>query len=199
MADLEPRHEPGERDLRGVGSPAEHRFAEKGTPQFDPVQATGEGALAGLVVMPAFDRMGVARGVEVARRLLNGAVDPRFAAIGAGADDVVERGVMGNGEAPRAQPSPERARTMEAIKRENRALARLDPEDLGGVAAVGHRENPRGIALEQQAGIEHIGHRRRTAERRRVRPSSSADRSMALISAPIERSNGYWAIAMAQA
>ena len=49
---------------------------------------------------------------------------------------------------------------MEAVERKNRALARLDPEDIGGVAAVGHREYPGGIALQEQARIKHGGHRR---------------------------------------
>ena len=43
---------------------------------------------------------------------------------------------------------------MEAVERDDRPLARLDPEQLARVAAVGHRENPVGIALKQQARIE---------------------------------------------
>ena len=33
-------------------------------------------------------------------------------------------------------------------------MARLDPEQFGGVAAVGHREDPGGVALQQQARVE---------------------------------------------
>jgi len=31
IADLEPRDEPRQRNLRGIGHPAEHAFAEKGS------------------------------------------------------------------------------------------------------------------------------------------------------------------------
>ena len=40
---------------------------------------------------------------------------------------------------------------MEFVERKYRAAARLDPENFGGVAAVGHRENADGIAPQQQS------------------------------------------------
>jgi hypothetical protein len=43
---------------------------------------------------------------------------------------------------------------MEAVERKDRAVARLDPEKVVGVAAVGHREDPSGITLQQQARVE---------------------------------------------
>ena len=63
---------------------------------------------------------------------------------------------------------------MELVERKDRAVAWLDPEDFAGVAAVGHRENPRGIALEEQARIEDTGHRKAPLASNRVRPSSSS-------------------------
>ena len=42
IADLEARDEPGQRDLRRVGSAAEHAFAEEGAAEADAVEAAGE-------------------------------------------------------------------------------------------------------------------------------------------------------------
>ena len=89
MTDAEAGDEPGKRDLRRVGAAAEHRFAEKGAAQLDPVETAHQRA-----VVPAFDRVGMAGGMEVARGLFDGGIDPRFAAIGAGGHDRVEGGVV---------------------------------------------------------------------------------------------------------
>jgi hypothetical protein len=43
---------------------------------------------------------------------------------------------------------------MEAVEREDRPVARLDPEQVVGVAAVGHRKDARSITLQQQARVE---------------------------------------------
>jgi hypothetical protein len=161
VADLEPRDEPRQRDLRRVGGPAEHRFAEEGAAQLDPVEPTDEIAPAILADVPALDRMSETGAVEAARGLLDGGVDPRLLAVGAGQHDLVERLVMGDGEAARAKAASERARAMEALEREVRALPRLDPEDVVGVATVGHREDACGIATKQQAGVEWRAHRER--------------------------------------
>jgi hypothetical protein len=158
MADLEPRDEPGERDLRRVGRVAEHRFAEKGAPQLDPVKAADEIARPVLMGDPAFDRMGVAGVVQVACRLLDRSVDPRLLAVGAGEDDGIEGLVGGHGKASRTNAPGKRARAMELVEREDGALARLDPENVVGVAAVGHWEDARGVTAQQEAGIERPAH-----------------------------------------
>src|SRR5690349_16878373 len=44
------------------------------------------------------------------------------------------------------------SRSAQAVM--TRAIARLDPEQLGGIAAVGHREDAGGISLQQQARVE---------------------------------------------
>ncbi len=54
MAEPEPRHKPGKRDLRRIGSKAEHRFAEEGAAKAHPVEATNQFAVVALA-MPAFD------------------------------------------------------------------------------------------------------------------------------------------------
>jgi hypothetical protein len=38
---------------------------------------------------------------------------------------------------------------MEAIKRDDGPVARLDPEQLGRIAAVGHRKDAGGVTLQQ--------------------------------------------------
>jgi hypothetical protein len=54
---------------------------------------------------------------------------------------------------------------VKAVERDEGPVARLDPEQLGGFAAVGHRENAGRIALEQQTRIEatHAASMRRRA------------------------------------
>jgi hypothetical protein len=91
MADLEARDQPGKRDLGSVGRPAEHRFAEESAAQFDAVEAADELGIAIGIGAPAFDGMGMARRREVARCLLDRAVDPCLVAIGAGTNHRVER------------------------------------------------------------------------------------------------------------
>ena len=98
--------------------------------------------------------MGVARAVQREHRALDLGVDPGLLAVGAGGDDAGEIAVAGDRELARAERPPQRAREVEAIERDDRAVARLDPEQLVGVAAVGHREDAGGIALKQQARVE---------------------------------------------
>ena len=65
-ADPQPRHQPGERHLGRVAPGREHALAEEGGAEADSVEAAGE-----LALVPAFDRMGVAAGVEEAVALLD--------------------------------------------------------------------------------------------------------------------------------
>src|SRR5689334_7685738 len=81
-------------------------------------------------------------------------VDPRLLAIGAGGDHCAEVAVVGDVEPARAKGSLQRARKMEAVERNDRAVPGLDPEQLMRLAAVGHREDAGGIALQEEAGIE---------------------------------------------
>ena len=128
---------------------AEHALAEKGPAELHAVDPADE-----IGVLPHFDRMGVARAVERQHCPLDLGVDPGFVAIGAAGDDSREVAVVGHFEPAAADGSAERPREMEAVERNDRPIARLDPEQLIRVPAVGHRENARGITLEQQARIE---------------------------------------------
>ena len=149
MPDLQPRDEPRERDLGRVGPAAEHAFAEEGAAELHAVEAADE-----VAAVPHLDRMGMAGAVKREHRALELGVDPGLLAVGAGGDDGREVAVMGDREFARAKRPPERAREMEAVERNDRPVARLDPEQLIRLAAVGHREDAGGIALEQQARVE---------------------------------------------
>lgn len=78
--------EPRKRDLRSIGGPTEHRLAEKGASELHAIKAADK-----LFTKPAFDRMGVADGMQAQRRPLDDIVDPCFVAVCAGEHDLVER------------------------------------------------------------------------------------------------------------
>jgi hypothetical protein len=98
-ANLEARDQPRQRDLRGIGHPAEHRLAEEGPSQLHAIKAADQ-----FTLMPAFDRMGVAHGMEADSRTLDDIVDPGFLPIGTGEKHVVECLVARDGEAARTDP-----------------------------------------------------------------------------------------------
>ena len=153
MADPKARNQPGECDLRGIGHPAEHRLAEEGPAQLHPVKAPDQFAL-----MPAFDRMGMADGVQPQCRPFDHAVDPGLLPVRAGQQNLMKRLVASDRESARTDASGQRMRQMEGIQRDDRAAARLYPENVASVAAVGHGEDPGRIAAQQHPGIE-PGHR----------------------------------------
>src|SRR5438045_5808499 len=98
--------------------------------------------------------MGVTRSVEREHGLLELGVDPGLLAVGAGRNHSGEIAVARDCELARADRPAERARDVEMVERDDRAVARLDPEQFVRLAAVGHGENAGRIALEQQARIE---------------------------------------------
>ena len=172
---LQPRHQPGERDLRRVGRAAEHRFAEEGAAELDAVEPADEVALAVARCQhsiewawPAAWRLRVACSIALLIQVSSRSAQARTTSSKAR--------VAGDGEAARAQP-PARASASSGSRSSGRIarLARLDPEDVVGVAAVGHREDARGIALQQQARIERGAHRRRHRDAR-SRDAFIADR-----------------------
>src|SRR5437660_10750258 len=98
--------------------------------------------------------MGVARAVERKHRSLELGVDPGLLAVGAAGDHAGEIAVAGDGELARADGAIERTRNVELVERDDRPVPRLDPEQLIRLAAVGHREDARLIALEPQALVK---------------------------------------------
>jgi len=149
IADPEACDEPGQSNLRCVAGAAEHALSEEGAPELYAVETADQ-----LTPEAYLDRMGVAGLMERKHGPLELGVDPGLLAIGASGDDRREFAVVGHFETAGAQRSPERAREVEAVERKDRPVARLDPEQLGRIAAVGHREDPGGITLQQQARVE---------------------------------------------
>ena len=93
MADLEPRHQPGQGDLRRIGHPAEHRFPKESPSELHAVEAPDQ-----LSVVPAFDRMGVPHRVEPERGPFDHLVDPGLVPVGAGQQHLVKRPIAGHRE-----------------------------------------------------------------------------------------------------
>lgn len=152
------RDQPGQRHFRGIGNPAEHRFAAE-----HPIEPHAIKPADQIAVLPAFDRMGRALAVQFAIARLDPLADPGFARIGAGRGAGLHHGpegpVAGYGKAPAPERPGERARTAESIKRQDRAPARLHPEDFRIVAGVGHREDPAAIGQHQHVGRnDRLGH-----------------------------------------
>lgn len=100
-ADPEPRDQPGQRHLGGIGPPAEHALAEKRPAERQPVEPADQfrPIVTGL---PAFHTMGQAARVQCAKGRFDIIVDPGVAPIvrrrRAGGDHAVERGVAGHYE-----------------------------------------------------------------------------------------------------
>ena len=99
-AHLESSDKPGKRDLRRIGGAAEHAFAEEGAAQLDPIYSADKLSLG----IPAFNRMGMAAGVERERGPLDVAVDPGLLAHRAAAD------YFGEGAVAVTVKIPERSR-----------------------------------------------------------------------------------------
>ena len=96
-------HQPCQCDFRRVGGAAEHALSAE-----HPVEAHAIEAADQLAVLPAFDRMGMARGMQGAITGGDPFADPAIRMAGpggrAGGDHIVERGIAGDGE----PPAPER-------------------------------------------------------------------------------------------
>src|SRR5215208_1511126 len=98
--------------------------------------------------------MSVLRAVKREHRVFEVIVDPGLFPVGAASDHRVKSSVQRNREFSGTKGSPERSRDMETVERHDRAVARLDPEQLLCVAAVRHGENSRGVALEEEARVK---------------------------------------------
>jgi len=152
---LEPRHQPGESDLRSVALAAEHALTEEGAAQPDAVEPAHQ-----LSVVPAFDRMGVAAPVEIGIGGFDRRIDPgvgaALRALGALRDHLPKSAIDGDGEAVRTDRLGQRPRQAEAVDRQYAALLGFDPIDVVGRATVRHREDTDGIGAQQQVRIDHL-------------------------------------------
>ena len=99
-ADLQPRDQPGQRDLRGVGHPAEHAFAEEGAAELDAVEPADQLAVRRASTSiewawPAAWRPSVARSISALIQVSSRSAQAR--------DDLGEGAVAGDGETARAE------------------------------------------------------------------------------------------------
>ena len=141
--------EPGQRYLRRIGHPAEHALPKERSPELHAVEAADK-----LAFVPDLDGMGMARPVEREHRAFDVAVDPRLLAVRAGCNYRRKVTVYRNREFSGSNCAAQRFRQMEAVERYDRARSRLHPEQFGRLAAVRHRKDAGGIALQQQARVE---------------------------------------------
>ena len=153
------RHQPGNGDLGRVALAAEHAFAAEHAVKPDAVEPPNQPPRTVRTGLPTLDGMGEAEMVEVLVAGLDAMADPAASFIsivadraggGAGFDDLRERLIACHRESPSPQRARQRVREMEAIERQNRAQARLDPEDFRVVAAVRHRKDAAAISEHQQ-------------------------------------------------
>ena len=72
--------------------------------------------------------------------------------LGAGAHDVGEGGVGADLEAAGADRAGQAVRQVETVERQHGAQARVEPVELGIVAALAHREDADAIGLQQEVG-----------------------------------------------
>src|SRR6202453_3653903 len=127
-------------------------------------------------------------------------VDPGLLSLGAGAYDRFESAVGDHLETIGTHGLGEAARDDKPVEREDAALLRLDPEQVLGVAAFGHRKDADGIGPEQDVRRQLKFSRRGFHVRNRgtVRAGSQADEP-APVAGPARASRGsipllIWAV-----
>ena len=122
-ADLQARDEPGKRDFRRIGHPAEHAFAEKRPAELHAVESADQ-----LGAVPDFDRMGVARRMKRQHRAFDVGVDPGLLAVRAGAQSPQEsHGLSVTVKRPDRIVRAQRLRQMEAVERDDRPRSAARP------------------------------------------------------------------------
>ncbi len=141
------REQMRQRNLRGVTGAMKHAFAEEGAAQAHPIKAADQG-----VAVIGLNRMRMTGGEQVAIEPHDLVVDPGLLPLGAGAHDRFERAVGHHPISIRPHRLGEAARNDEPIEREDPALLRLDPKQVLGVAAFGHRKDADRIGPEQDLG-----------------------------------------------
>lgn len=165
-AGAKPRHQPGQRDLGCVPRSTEHAFAEEGATQANTIDTADQCA-----ALPHLDAVGAAEPVEVGHGVGDRRIDPRLRPVRATFEHAGEVAVASDRELTGAHSPRERSRHMEALQWQDRPFARLDPEQVLAVAALGHREDAGGVALKDEAEVEH-GHEVVGLKRRRDKMAS---------------------------
>src|SRR6476660_5640799 len=102
--------------------------------------------------------MGVADRMEAEGGAFDHRIDPGLIAVRTGQQHLMEGAVAGNGEPARPNASGERMREVEFVERDDCPMTGLDPEDIPGIAAVGHREDTGSISPEEHTRIQALAH-----------------------------------------
>lgn len=158
-ADAQPRHQPSQRDFRGVAFARKHAFAAKGIADFQAIKPADQTKPAHQWIgAPTFDAVRQPAFVQRAKGAFDLAIDPgllppRFG-LGAGGNYLGKGAVAGDGKNIAAQRLAQRLRQMKIAKRQDGAAARFDPESFGIVARIGHGKNADRIGSEQQVEID---------------------------------------------
>ncbi len=151
-ADAHPGDEVGERNLRRVRAPTDHRFTKDRATERDRIEPADK-----LSILPGFNRMGIAVGMKHGDGALDLDVDPRIGAIGrrfgAQLDDRVEGHVGRGGEPPGKQRLLQAARKAEAVEWQDRAGLGFHPINRLRIATVGHGKDTDRVSAEKQIRI----------------------------------------------
>ena len=156
--------EMGEGHFAGVGLMREHAFAEERAAQPHAIKPADQPAVAA-----AFERMGVAAGMQRGIEAQNLVVDPAFFAArrgrSASAHHVDERGVGRDLEPIASDRTRQPFRNMERLEWKDSALLWRNPIQFRIVAPLRHREQARGISAKQNIRREtRRMHRKRLAQ-----------------------------------
>lgn len=151
--DPQARHEPGQRHLRCVGRAREHAFPEKGAAQRYAIKPADEP-----LTVPAFDAVRVPHRVKTSAcfkyRFVDPAILPTFDQRGTAPHDVGKHRIRRHPESVGTDSLAERARDMQRIEGQDGTATRLNPEYVGIVDRVRHRENPDTIGSQKHYGID---------------------------------------------
>ena len=154
----QPRHQMDQRHLGGVALAAEHALAEERRADRDAVEAADQ-----LAVAPAFDAVGMAARDAARRRASTiGSLIQLSGWPGRGSAqariDVGESGVGADLEDGRcARCAPAACGRWKPSSGSTRAQPRIEPVELGIVAALAHREDADAIGLQQELGRDLAG------------------------------------------
>ena len=151
-ADFHPRHQPDQSNLRRIGRTRKHTFAKKCLTHCKAIQSADQ-----FFTQPALDTMRVAHIVEIAESVFDFRVNPCLTPVvvfgRASSNDFSKRGVGGNSKAALSNCLGERLGNAQIVQWQDRTPFGLDPECIGIVAGIGHRENAIGISAHQQIEI----------------------------------------------
>jgi hypothetical protein len=152
-ANPHPRDQPRQRDFRCVGRSGKHALTKKSPAHRHSIQPADQ-----FIAQPTFDAVGVSHPMKIAKRIFDIGIDPSVAPVVArfcaGGDDLSKGAICSHDKPILPNGFCQRFRQSESIQRQNCPLLGLDPECIGIVACVGHRENAIGVGAHEQIQID---------------------------------------------